>query len=146
MKTNFQFKIFNFQISLLLFTFYFLFFTPFAWGYPLDNTDNSGAFSGLGTNQTNQIGSSLNELIKSIFGYKTTVPNILGISSSDINKFIPKGYGLTFEDLVNVKSFSTKDISGTLKAVTILFIKLVVTTLSVTLGILKLVLSLLTQG
>lgn len=145
---SYKFLVLNFKIILpFLILFCFGYFSVSAWGYPIDSTDNSGAFSGLGTNQANQIGNSLNELVERIFGSKLATPNIQiqGISS-DINKFIPKGYGLTFEDLLDIKSFSTKDILGSLRAVGILFIKLVITTLSVTLGILKLILDLLVRG
>jgi len=103
-----------------------------ARGYPIDNPS------------TFQVNSSLNDFAKNIFGSKLTLPNIQG-SSLSISRFIPKGSGLTFEDLVNTKNFSTKDISGSVKAIAILFIKLIITTLSVTLGILKLILSLVTK-
>lgn len=80
--------------------------------------------------------------LKSIFNQ-----NPLQFSPIDINRLVPADHsGLTFGDLVNAKSFSTQDIGASIKAVLVLFIKLMVTTLNVTLGILKALLAVLTRG
>lgn len=72
--------------------------------------------------------------------------NLFKLAPIDISQFT-KGdrWGLTFNDLINTKSFSSRDIGASLKAVLILFIRLIVTTLNVTLGILKALLEVLTR-
>lgn len=71
--------------------------------------------------------------------------NPLQFSPFNVNTTRSDPSGLTFDDLVNAGSFSSKDISASIKAVLILFIKLIVTTLNVTLGILKALLAVLTK-
>ncbi|OGN31724.1 MAG: hypothetical protein A3I92_01045 [Candidatus Yanofskybacteria bacterium RIFCSPLOWO2_02_FULL_43_10b] len=72
--------------------------------------------------------------------------NPFQFSPIDINQFIKKDrFDLNFDDLLNTRSFSSQDIGASLKAVFILFIKLIVTTLNVTLGILKVLLEVLTR-
>lgn len=79
--------------------------------------------------------------LKSVFD-----KNPFQFSPIDLSKFVPNDRsGLTFTDLANTKSFSTKDIGTSIKAVLILFLKLMVTTLNVTLGILKALLGVLNQ-
>ena len=79
--------------------------------------------------------------VKSIFN-----KNPFQFAPIDINKFVGKDrFGLTFTDLSNAKGFSSKDIGASVKAVLILFIRLIVTTLNVTLGILKALLEVLTR-
>lgn len=71
--------------------------------------------------------------------------NPLQFRPINLDRFIsPEPFGLTFNDLINTKSFSFQDIGASLKAVVILFIKLIVTTLNVTLGILRALLGVLT--
>ncbi len=73
--------------------------------------------------------------------------NPLQFSPIDLNKFTKSdSSGLSFSDLLNVKSFSSKDIGSGIKAVLILFIKLIITTLNVTLGILKALVDILTKA
>lgn len=79
--------------------------------------------------------------LKSVFN-----KNLFQFSPIDISKFVPNDrFGLTFTELANTQSFSTKDIGTSIKAVLILFIKLMVTTLNVTLGILRALLGVLSQ-
>ena len=84
-------------------------------------------------NEANRIGFSLNKFAKSLFGSKLVLPEAQGLV-------------LEFDDFVNAKSFSTKDISGSIKAVGILFIKLVILSLSITLAIFKMLLSLVVNN
>ena len=65
----------------------------------------------------------------------------------NVNRLVPKGdpSGLSFSDLVNAGSFSSKDISSSFKAILALFIRLIVTTLNVALGVFKVLLDLLTS-
>lgn len=112
----------TFLIFVLIFNFAFLF--NFADGYSIDDP-----------------GDSFNNPAKSLFKQ-----NPLQFSPIDITKFI-KGdpSKLTFRDLVNLEAFSTNDIKGSIKAVLTLFIRLNITTLNVTLGILKVLLDILTS-
>lgn len=72
--------------------------------------------------------------------------NPFQFSPIDINQFIKKDrFNLDFNDLLNTRSFSSQDIGASLKAVLILFIKLTVTTLNVTLGVLRVLLDILTS-
>ena len=108
------------QILFLIFVFNVL-FSFSAGAYSIDNSSNSA---------------------KSIFNQ-----NPLQFAPIDINKFIKTDRsGLAFDDLVNAKSFSSQDIGSSIKAVLILFIRLIVTTLNVTLGILKALLEVLTKA
>ena len=65
----------------------------------------------------------------------------------NVNRLVPKGdpSGLSFSDLVNAGSFSSKDISSSFKAVLTLFIRLIITSLSVALGVFKVLLEVLTS-
>lgn len=68
-------------------------------------------------------------------------------SPIDITKFIKTDRAnLTFKDLVDTGDFSSQDIGASIKAILILFIRLVVTTLNVTLGILRVLLEVLTRS
>jgi len=132
--SNSKFLILN--LKLLILTFCLL--VPFVvWGYPTDSSENPTSdlseFSNLGVNEANKIGFSLNEFAKSLFGSKLVLPEAQGLV-------------LEFDDFVNAKSFSTKDISGSIKAVGILFIKLVILSLSITLAIFKMLLSLVVNN
>lgn len=72
--------------------------------------------------------------------------NPFDFSPIDLGKFTKSDrYGLTFSDLTNIKSFSSQDVGASIKAVLILFIKLIITTLNVTLGILKALLEVLNK-
>ena len=81
------------------------------------------------------------EPAKSIFNQ-----NPLQFSPIDLTKFIKSDdrAGLTFSDLLNAESFSSKDIGASAKAVLVLFIKLIVTTLNVSLGVFRVLLDILT--
>lgn len=72
--------------------------------------------------------------------------NPLQLGPININRFIPKGdpSSLTFNDLVNTGSFSSSDISSSLKAVLALFIRLIITTLNVALGVFRVLLDVIT--
>lgn len=73
--------------------------------------------------------------------------NPLQFGPVNVNRFVPKGdpSGLTFSDLVNAGSFSSKDISSSFKAVLALFIRLIITTLNVALGVFKVLLEVVTS-
>lgn len=72
--------------------------------------------------------------------------NPFQFSPINLDKFIKTDRsGLSFSDLVNTKSFSSQDIGSSLKAVAILFIRLIITTLNVALGIFKVLLGVLTK-
>ena len=137
--SNSKFLILN--LKLLILTFCLL--VPFVvWGYPTDNSENPASdlseFSNLGVNEANKIGFSLNEFAKSLFGSKLVLPEAQGL---DISNLVSE-----FDDFVNAKSFSTKDISGSIKAVGILFIKLVILSISITLAIFKMLLGLVVNN
>jgi len=138
--TNYNFKVFYLVFVLLIFVASAI---P-AWGYPIDGT--TGDYSNLGLDQARKLNTSVNELIRSFLG-----PGLSFFSSfkfnegfgSGLNQLVPGGTGLSFDDFINIKSFSAGDISGSIKAVAILFIKIVITTLATTIGILKLILNLI---
>ena len=142
--SNSKFLILN--LKLLILTFCLL--IPFVvWGYPTDSSENPASdlseFSNLGVNEANKIGFSLNEFAKSLFGSKLVLPKAQGL---DISNLIPGSDILSFENFINTKSFSTNDIPGSIKAVGILFIKLVILSLSITLAIFKMLLGLVVNN
>lgn len=148
-NNNYGFVNSKFKIFYLVFVLSILCFSAVpARGYPIDGAENADSYSNFGLEQARKVSGSVNELIRSLLGPSFSSLTSVDVNKSfgpDLNKLIPGGTGLSFDDFINIKSFSTDDISGSIKAVAVLFIKLIVTTLSVTSEILKLVLSLLTQ-
>lgn len=130
---NFKFSVLNFQFKVLILflTFFFCFLSSSALAYPID------ANTGIG--KTLDFSKSINDTIKSAAGSGLSKTNFGGFNLSRI--ISSNSYGLSFNELINVKNFSTKDISGSVKAVAGLFIKLVITTLSVTIGVLRAILN-----
>ena len=133
MTKNFQFSIFNFQTRIFFFSFVLFLLPTLAWGYPIDN----------GVDEASRLGFSLNEFAKSLFGSKLILPEARGL---DISNLVTGSDILSFDDFVNTKSFSTKDIPGSIKAVGILFIKLVILSLSIALAIFKMLLGLVVNN
>lgn len=90
---------------------------------------------------TGDLADPLNNTAKSFFNQSP-----LQFSPVDVTKFIRSDpHGLAFRDLINVEGFSSNDISSSARAVLTLFIRLIITTLSTTLGILKILLGTLTS-
>src|SRR3989344_2425780 len=82
---------------------------------------------------------SFNNTAKSFFNQ-----NPLQFSPIDVTKFIGNDpQGLALRDLINAGGFSSSDIGASVRAVLILFIRLIITTLNTTLGILKVLLEVL---
>ena len=135
--TNSNFKVFCLVFVLLI----FITSAVPAWGYPIDGT--TGDYSNLGLDQARKLSVSVNELIRSLLGPSLSSFKFNEGFGSSLNQLVPGGTGLSFDDLINMKSFSANDISGSIKAVAILFIKIVITTLTTTIGILKLILNLI---
>lgn len=83
---------------------------------------------------------NLNKTLQSVFNR-----NPFQFSPIDITPFFKKdSSGLSFNDLVNIQSFSFNDLGASAQALLVLFIRLIITTLNVTLGILKVLLDILT--
>lgn len=147
--TNLQFLISNFQLKISILSFCFLLIPFSALGYPIENNTEDDSptagfldYSNLGLNQAGKVSKSVNGFVRSLLG-----PSI---SSFDLNKSfgrellneVSDGTGLGFDDLINTESFSSDDITGSIKAVVILFLKLIILTLSITLAIFKTILDL----
>ena len=134
-------KISNYKFLISKLTIFFFFLIPFiAQGYPIENMSE---FSNLGTDRANELGFSLNEFARNLFGSKLVLPQVQGLNFND---FIPGSNVFSFNDLVNIKSFSANDISGSIKTIAILFIKLVILSLSIILAIFKMLLSLVVSN
>ena len=109
--------------------------TPFTFarGYPIEG------FSGSPLDEVNKLSQSINETVLGLFReglFKSFTPGL---------KLESAGSTAAFNvNLINKESFSGQDVLGILKAVTALFLQIVVTVLGVLLGILKLALELLT--
>ena len=134
-------KISNYKFLISKLTIFFFFLIPFiTQGYPIENISE---FSNLGTDRANELGFSLNEFARNLFGSKLVLPQVQGLNFND---FIPGSNVFSFNDLVNIKSFSANDISGSIKTIAILFIKLIILSLSIILAIFKMLLSLVVSN
>lgn len=121
--TYFSLKIKIIFIFVIVFVI-FIFFLNFAGAYSIENSTD---FFG--------------KTFQSIFRQ-----NPLEFAPIDLTKFIAKDpSGLSFSDLINTKSFSRNDIGASAKAALVLFLRLTVTALNVTLGLLKALLEILTK-
>lgn len=136
MNKNFQSRL---RVLVLLTTCCLLLAATPVWAFPTDSSD----YSYSATEQANKVGSSINDLVKSLFNSKKQLTTQSDLNLNKLSQFVPKGYGLSFDDLINTKSFSAQDLTGSIKAVVILFIKLVITALSIALGIFKVLLDLI---
>lgn len=111
-----------------IFLFVAIFFLSFNLSWAYSTGDSTASFS-------------FDKTYRSIFNQ-----NPFKFSPIDISRFIKKdNLGLSFNDLVNTESFSADDLRSSAKAVLVLLIRLTVTTLNVTLGILKVLLDTITS-
>lgn len=106
------------------------------WGYPIDN------FSGTALDQSNRLSQTINETVRSLM----RIELFKSYAGSFEPSFPSPGVtGPSKVSLFNAESFSGRDLAGIFKAVSVLFLQIVITAVGVLLGILKLALELVTN-